>query len=351
MRSFDLKCPNCTEIALDSKNKLIFCNNCGYAPNGQATRKCPICNNYNYSGNDELNSCNTCNWRFDRSEISKDEYRTNWEQKQQNYSKIIGVIRNKIEDYFSINGIKYNGQTFEDLVIGLFNYLYKATLSQKYTVSLSSEIITQGNHAQLVQLFKEKFENGENILPWQSRTTEDATYQDILFNNWNIKHLHLVADSSKRSEDILLYIQDDNNVYFLDVVKHPKGSGWNNFKFLKIVSNNGWMKQIGFIKISDFDPDFIEGSMEPKITCEKDIRELYKNNINMPFEIDGISYISCPGVVSTGERQEAVSYYIDLNKKIKNISSYEFLNFKPDFHTCLGEITYKKNDKEFTEQL
>lgn len=77
---------------------------------------------------------------------------------------------------------------------------------------------------------------------------------------------------------------------FLDVVKHPKGAGWNNFNILRTVCRNHWMQYIGFDKISDIEPDFVEGTLEPKIEDEEAIRKIYKKNINMGFTIDGISY-------------------------------------------------------------
>lgn len=311
MRKFDSKCPNCGETTLDSTNSLFLCNNCGYAPNGYNTILCPICNSYGYKINDGLDICDTCGWVFGNLEISEIDYKKEWKQKQQNFLKITSAIKDEIETFFIKIGVKYDSHDFYKLVTGLYNYLLKVTLPQKYTVILSNEIIDRSQHKPLITLFKKKFENGEDVSPWQSKSVLKSDYQDILFNFWNIKHLHLIEDSTKRSNDILLYIQNDSCVYFLDVVEHPQGAGWNNFNILKLVCQNQWMQYIGFIKLSDIQPNFVEGSLEPKIEDEEIIRKIYKSNINIGFTIDNISYRRNPlqGVVTSGDNLKVIEYY------------------------------------------
>lgn len=322
MRNFDLTCPECGKKTLTSKNHLFICNNCGYAPNGYSTIKCPICNNYEYKMKDGVDICNTCGWRFAMSEINESVYREKWKQRQQNLSKITSGIKYEIENYFKMYKVIHNDLNFYEMVTNLYNYLFKVTLPQKYTVIFSDEIEAKSEYKELITLFKKKLEDGENIIPWQSRTVLKANYQDILFNFWNIKHLHLIEDPNKRSNNILLYIQCDSTVYFLDVVKHPKGDEWNNFNILRTVCRNHWMQYIGFDKISDIEPDFVEGTLEPKIEDEEAIRKIYKKNINMGFTIDGISYWPNPfqGVVRTGDNKKAIDNTKRLYEKLKKLS-------------------------------
>lgn len=351
MKKFDRKCPKCGEITLDSTNELFICNNCGYSPKGSETIKCPICNNYGYKFSSGI--CNTCKWAFDKSNISKYEYQKQWKRKQQHLSKIKSSIKDEIEKYFTLNGVTYNKLSFDEMVINLYNFLFKVTLPQKYTVNISKEIEGKKEYSDLIALFKKKFENGENIIPWQSKTVLNSEYQDILFNHWNIKHLHLIIDSNKRSGDILLYIQNDDSVYFLDVIKHPKGSGWNNYNILRTVCQNKWMEYIGFIKLSSIDSNFIEGTLEPRVENEKEIQALYKLNLNMGFTIEGISYVPSPNQVvsSSGDNLKVSECYNNLNKIIDTLSSYEFISFKFNFYTCFGEIKYRKDGEEQIDMI
>ena len=70
---------------------------------------------------------------------------------------------------------------------------------------------------------------------------------------------------NNRSNILLFFIVDNQDVYFLDVRKHPKGAGFITLEVLSIVYNNRWMEKIGARKM--------EGiiDLQPKIDSNEEI--------------------------------------------------------------------------------
>ena len=79
---------------------------------------------------------------------------------------------------------------------------------------------------------------------------------------------------NNRSNILLFFIVDNQDVYFLDVRKHPKGAGFITLEVLYIVYNNRWMEKIGARKV--------EGiiDLQPEIDSNEELYKLYKNGIN-----------------------------------------------------------------------
>lgn len=194
---------------------------------------------------------------------------------------------------------------------------YSQELNEKIKNEFSPEL------CDLIKLFETKFSKGENIKGYLSIKAFDADFKDILFNHWNIKHLHLIRKEAKnikemennRSDYLLFCIIHDQDVYFLDVRKHPKGSGFTAFEFLNIIYNNKWMDMIGAHKVEEV----IE--VYPKINSDDDIFELYKNNINCSmFMFHGECYMIGFGVSCAGNKTEHTLQLCTMNKRISKIS-------------------------------
>lgn len=69
----------------------------------------------------------------------------------------------------------------------------------------------------------------------------DVDKSDFLLKNWNIYHLHLEkAERGKKfTNDKLLFFYAKNNVvYFLDILKHPKGHEWFVKSVISIMYSN-----------------------------------------------------------------------------------------------------------------
>ena len=153
-----------------------------------------------------------------------------------------------------------------------------------------------------------------------SKSIFSGIQQDILFNNWNIKHIHLNKKEANSKEemgenrgDFLLFcIIIEKYVFFLDVREHPHGAGFTSYSFLEIISNNGWMQYIGFSELNDIiDITF-------KVTNDSDIYKLYNAHVNIIFKLGNKFFIHVNGVRSSGDKGKNVDRASEIILHIKN---------------------------------
>lgn len=191
------------------------------------------------------------------------------------------------------------------------NFLRKRIEPHSRRVVMSTELKSKmlntdfASEAKLVNSFISKMENGEDINGHLSKGIFKADKYDYILNHWNIHHLHLSEIeahnekemSKNRSSWLLFFIINDDTAYFLDIKKHPRGSGFTTIEFLKIADNNNWLEMCGAQLCEGLTPDAIE----PKIQSDDDIFMCYKNNINIILEINQRVYsflgTSCSGNV------------------------------------------------------
>lgn len=108
----------------------------------------------------------------------------------------------------------------------------------------------------LIEHFKYLFQQGEDINNHLSSQIYTSKRQDMLLNSWKVKHIHLNKQEAKsksamkknRSEWLLFFIVDEEEVCFLDVRSHPKKEEFSSYTLLKIIHDNCWMSKIGFEK-------------------------------------------------------------------------------------------------------
>lgn len=203
----------------------------------------------------------------------------------------------------------------------------------------------------LIRCFALKFENGEDINGHLSRKVNKADNNDVLLNSWNIKHLHLnpqkanndIQMKGNRSNWLLFFIVDDANVFFLDVIEHPKGCGFSSFNFLKIASSNDWMNKLGFYQIDGATHINIE------ITDDTKIYELlHKSHVNVNFTIDGKIYMAM-GISLQGDNVGNVLICNKLNSKLHGIfqRGYSFIKYMPRNEKTLdGYISLEDNSNK-----
>ena len=187
-------------------------------------------------------------------------------------------------------------------------------------VSIKEDI---NSTSEQIKLFEKKFDKGESVKGYLSKKAFDVEFKDILLNQWGIKHLHLTdkeANSieemkNNRSNILLFFIVDNQDVYFLDVRKHPKGAGFITLEVLSIVYNNRWMEKIGARKV--------EGiiDLQPEIDSNEELYKLYKNGINYNmFKFGNEVYMMGWGVSSEGHKMDYSIILCELNRKISQIS-------------------------------
>lgn len=131
-------------------------------------------------------------------------------------------------------------KTYETNFLHLMNVIGKNVINIPRKVHYSRELIKKMNEefskelCDLIKLFEKKFDKGESVKGYLSKKAFDVEFKDILLNQWGIKHLHLTdkeANSieemkNNRSNILLFFFVDNQDVYFLDVRKHPKGAGY-----------------------------------------------------------------------------------------------------------------------------
>lgn len=237
---------------------------------------------------------------------------------------ILNRIKNRIEEYYDSQGIKYeckNGP--QDAIMGYFSWLYRQVIPLKRTVTYSKELqkkIDTGaldtDNANILAMFKKCFEDGKDMRGFLSTLTLDAEKGDYLRYVWHLYHLHMskmVAATEQemrknRSGYQLLAIITKDEVLFVDVIQHPargKSYEYFNLDHLRIIRDNGWFEKIGCLEI----PGMIPGTLKPEITDSEEIYNLYKANVNISFRFDGKGYSFLGGIVVSGQPMVAVDTY------------------------------------------
>jgi len=293
-----------------------------------------------------------------------------------NYMKVIEKLK-KIkpsnEEWLTELNKKIENESNSKIILQYMNALQKTIRSKPrkviYSKELREKIDTKyfGNEnddyiienvdeiIDLVQHFKQMFEDGKDINNHLSGEIFSSNRQDMLFNTWNIKHIHLnkVEVRSKsamrrnRADFLLFCIVKEENVYFIDIRRHPKGNEFSSYSFLEILYNNNLMEEIGFFK-SDL---YIPYSLKPQITSDEDIYIIYnKCHGNIGFDFKGNLFTSFSGIVSTGDKFDNIHL---LQKIIKGIRQFpyddsSYIGFKPvDYNSCIGDLEFNiENDIE-----
>ena len=288
--------------------------------------------------------------------------------------KILHDIANQAKIILTDQKISFSKDaTDEELFLEYMNALEKRIPSQPRKVFFSKELqekidtkniveqISESKTSQeiidLILNFKLLFEKGVDINNHLSIQIFSSKRQDLLFNTWNIKHIHLSLKEAKsksamkrnRSDYLLFCIVKEDSVYFLDVCRHPAGNEFSSYKFLKIAFNNNWMQLLGFVEpISNYVPN----SIKPVITNDNDIYELYNNNFNLAFEFSGHAYIPLKtGISGSGAKITTVNRLFQLQRDINNLqlSEKDYIGYTPNnANTISGTITFNCNGEIHT---
>lgn len=135
--------------------------------------------------------------------------------------------------------------------------------------------------------------------------------------NWNIFHAHLgrLPENSMqchRSDRLLFFTHNNNNVYLIDVKKHPKGSEWFDKELILIIYRN-WPELLHPVSC-------IKPAGKNTIPDESYF-ELSKHVI-IPIQIEGKFYMPTNfGVATSGDSQIAVEQTDLFFMELSNFSS------------------------------
>lgn len=173
--------------------------------------------------------------------------------------KIENVLKDSIKEYLLKNNVNVNKVNMnsdkinfdkndtEDILEKFIKIKKKYFIvNRKYNVIYSEAIKKEAwsftkNQQLVLKEIEDKIINGENIKPYLSNSLYlfKMSKKDELKDNYNIYHMHLGHPDKKehfvtRTGKLLFFTYDENNVYFLDVRKHPIGDEWNMSNAIKI---------------------------------------------------------------------------------------------------------------------
>lgn len=206
----------------------------------------------------------------------------------------------------------------------------------------------------LINHFKQLFEDGKNINNHLSKEIFSSERQDMLFNTWNIKHIHLnireagskSAMKNNRSEFLLFCVVKKDKVYFIDVRKHPRGNEFSSYSFLEILHNNELLNEIGYKEVDNY----VKNTLSPVVTNDDELYTIYnKYHLNLAFEIKGSLFFSFNGIASSGDNFGNSYFLQSILKNIRSFSSIytedHYIKFNPsDNNSCNGILEFKKEN-------
>lgn len=140
------------------------------------------------------------------------------------------------------------------LIIEYINFLRKRDLGKKWSICKSKEFYCPPKYMKAIEDIEAILENGGDILPYLSTRIDNLSFQDGLFNDWGVLHLHLGDKPHpkkqgfiSRTGPLLFLYKDDGVAYFLDVFTH---NDWTNKKVLQIIQNN-WPELLDKYRLSE----------------------------------------------------------------------------------------------------
>jgi len=103
-------------------------------------------------------------------------------------------------------------------------------------------ILTKQQQSGIMEI-ERRLMNREPITDFLSKTLFWDVHKNIdtLLKNWNIHHAHLSDEKdtrSGRSSHLLFFIQEQETIYFIDILKHPEKNNFFKRELLEVVYNN-----------------------------------------------------------------------------------------------------------------
>lgn len=246
-------------------------------------------------------------------------------------------IQSEIRKYYDNEEIRYkNNEEPEDTIINFFAYLYRLIPPVERKVHYSKELLKKielkelsEEHIEVLKRYEDAFMAGTDMNIFLSNNIKKSSDTDFLLYTWHLHHLHMsgkFVDDDKqmknnRSDTQLLCIITLQDVYYVDVIKHPtKPEEYFDIRSLEIIVQNGWMKHIGFFEMTDMIP----GTLQPKITESKDIFQLYSEcSSNIAFEFQNKGYCSLEPMSSVRRPNVITHILMKINKEISKLNSID----------------------------
>lgn len=281
--------------------------------------------------------------------------------------KIYNDMISKIREYYKEEKIEY--KDYDDpqkILIDFLSYVERLIFPTKRKVHYSTELLnritlkeTTDKEIDVLSKYENSFLEGKDMNCFLSNKVKKCQDVDFLLYTWKLFHLHMSGKfvdmdhmKNNRSKTQLLCIIDPQDVYFIDVIPHPKKADqYFNIHNLEIIINNGWINKIGFSEMHEVIPETIN----LKITNDKDIFELYRNANNIAFELGGKCYMSSYPISVIRRPLDATLKLIKIKKQIKEFKSengtYTRFQFGHDKNGLVGIVMFKKSTGELISKI
>ena len=195
-----------------------------------------------------------------------------------------------------------SGATGRDFIEMYMNICLRLIPQQKYQVLRSNALAARSLSKKIndgINSVQGKLEQGVDITPHMSKRILDGTFQDLLFSDWGIYHLHLGLSMKgnfiERTGEVLFLSIQGSRAYFVDVRDHGRNGErhvFAQFDLLQILADD--FPEV----IKPFEMKAITG-LSHNVTDPEEI-SIYRNGgVSLAHEINGKVYAPMGGGITT----------------------------------------------------
>ena len=133
---------------------------------------------------------------------------------------------NSIRENLGNSGFKHVPRDRDVLFISYFHFLNRRIAPDKRIIKKSDVFECPKKFRNGLKLVEDAFMRGENMLPWQSKNILNLDYDDPVFHQWGIRHLHLGENREEnstfmeRTSHVLYCLTDLHTVFFIQTLEH-----------------------------------------------------------------------------------------------------------------------------------
>lgn len=192
-------------------------------------------------------------------------------------------------------------------------------LSKELKLKISDKKIPK-KYITALKTIIEEFKRGGDLNPCLSKHFAfQPKNQDGLLYDWKIQHLHLSTEKwsstdylNKRTEYELIFYLNDNDVYLIDIRKHPHKAEWADEDFINILEKN-WPELLKNYRLDFF-------SSTDEITME-DRSEFRKKGVFTFIEANSKVYIPPGGGIASDK--SSISANMEKNHILEILNNFE----------------------------
>lgn len=233
------------------------------------------------------------------------------------------IYRNMKEElnnwaFLKLTQAGYNNVRVSEAMVQYYNAALRFIMPKPRTVMKTNEFVCPSGYEKKLQFFEEAVTQGKDLKPFMTKTMLDASFQDKMLFDWGLYHFHLsdtVNTKDKRFMDrsgqLLIAYKDwnnDNTLYFLQVVSHQQLNVWTTQAFIRYLADN-WPDMM--------EPHRLKGVIDTDYNVsDADFAGLRSANVNSFVNLgDGRVYIGSNfGLTGAGYSVRAQLHLLSVNK-------------------------------------